>query len=350
MKAIIAMVLSFVMLCAARAQESQSMQTKHLRLDLAVPESPAFRIIDDEPAVILRPSDVREIALEAANILVSKGLLPDKYAVEFAPFMLIAGDALDATTYNKIPFLYRTRISVASKRESDDAPGTLASIGFRFTIINDGDPRTDNVYRKDLSAIAMKITKAMSAANTTAPTEGVSTPTADVSDLVAEIVEKRAEQRENAWNKPILDLGIAFRGRSADDQLSALMGTGMGLWSAGGFAPFENSHLIFGFNAMVDRPDSGALDHKLGGAAVRLYYGSSAMKMSVEGEGKWSDGVKPIYKFALAAEAALSTGFWVDAGLAYEGGEGAPNRFVPKLNIRWAVDETDAAEVVELIN
>jgi hypothetical protein len=328
----------------AYAQMGDDARTTDLRLDFAVPESPAFKIIDDEPSAILRPSDVREVALEAANLLFSKGILPDKYAVEIAPFMLAHGDGLTAGTYDALPFLYRTRISFASRRESEGASATVASIGMRFTIVNDGDPRTDRAFRGKLAEFARSITALQSGAATTAPTEGVTIT--EVSHFVAEIEAARAAFKDSSWNATIVEAGWAVRGRSENDALGGIVGDGIGFWASGGTGFDTRSiHLLAGLNSRIERSAAGTLDQVGGAAALRLYVGATAMKMLAEGEGKFSSLAAPLFKLSIAAEVALTNGFWLDAGLGYEDGASAPARFVPRMHLRWAPDEKDADEL-----
>ena len=118
--------------------------------DFSVPESPAFVMLNDYPSAILRPGSFRALTVQLSDFSKSGGVLPQTFAVEFSPMMLINGVSLQLNEYQKAPYRYRAYLSAATRRINEATGRTQASIGFRFTLIDDSDPRLDQQYLKQL--------------------------------------------------------------------------------------------------------------------------------------------------------------------------------------------------------
>lgn len=116
-------------------------------LDLSVPESPAFTVLGFTPQTVIRPTSPRQFASSLLNGIDQRGNLQSGVALDFAPYMLYAGDKLTLKQYRESPylrFLARTQISFATtKGASENDRSARAALGFHLTLMDKGDPHSD---------------------------------------------------------------------------------------------------------------------------------------------------------------------------------------------------------------
>ena len=116
-------------------------------LDLSVPDSPAFTVLRLTPEEVSRPTTVRKLATSLLNGVDRHGVLQSGVAVDVAPYLAVAGEALQLSDYRGrygVRFLSRLQTSVATvKASGDNDKATRAAVGVRATLLDQGDPRTD---------------------------------------------------------------------------------------------------------------------------------------------------------------------------------------------------------------
>ena len=117
-----------------------------LKRNFAVPEAPAFSLLDVDSSKILRPSSVRELGVELANSAGGVGI-PSALAVEFSPGMLVAGARTTIAQYASLAPLYRLRLSLGTKRDSTTKGRTQLAVGLRTSLYDASDPRTNHQVR-----------------------------------------------------------------------------------------------------------------------------------------------------------------------------------------------------------
>lgn len=117
-------------------------------LDLAVPESPAFAVLDLTPQSVVRPTSPRELATALLNGVDRNGHFQTGIALEVDPYLLYARD-LELSTYRQGRFniqrlIARSQISLATtKGASSDDKSVRLSLGASITPVDYGDPRLD---------------------------------------------------------------------------------------------------------------------------------------------------------------------------------------------------------------
>lgn len=120
------------------------------RLNIAVPGIPAFQALGIEPGNVLRPSDIKSVALMVSEFQ-SNGsfFLPSAFAAEIAPVMLASPSvSLNEYRENKFfRFLYKTRLSMATSTQDEIVRNMTG--GIRFAIIDKGDFKMDTVFLKE---------------------------------------------------------------------------------------------------------------------------------------------------------------------------------------------------------
>ena len=111
---------------------------------LTEPESPTFQILGVAANEVTRPESPKQAALALLNSLDQEGNLQTGLALEFSPYLLIAGDQLTLQDYKQD--WWRRQLSYfqlglgAVKGASDKDKSVKASIGFLWTPINGMDP------------------------------------------------------------------------------------------------------------------------------------------------------------------------------------------------------------------
>lgn len=107
-----------------------------------VPDLPAFSALGTEPLELLTPSTAKNFSFTADQFYDGKNIIiPKSFALEFSPISLLKKADLTLADYQKSAAWYNTRISFGSFRDSTNI--TRVAIGFRTTLIDDGDPKRD---------------------------------------------------------------------------------------------------------------------------------------------------------------------------------------------------------------
>lgn len=162
-------IVTFVALAALSAPASESMaepsdqvkRSKEFKSEYAIPASPAFSLLDAEPATVLRPGTVRELMVEVSSFVTDSGQysLPKDLGVEFSPGLLVKGRTLSIADYQANQALYRVRLSLATRRVPEAGSATNVALGVRATLLDDADIRgaKANALRTDLLSEVSKV-------------------------------------------------------------------------------------------------------------------------------------------------------------------------------------------------
>lgn len=132
-------------------------------LDLAVPEAPAFTVLDLTPESVVRPATPREAAISLLNGVDRDGNLQTGLAVDTAPYLIARANGPNPMTLADYRANYGQRVlarlgvSLATVKGSDDADESVrVALGFRAVPLDYGDPRNDPELLKCL----LKVQKA----------------------------------------------------------------------------------------------------------------------------------------------------------------------------------------------
>lgn len=106
---------------------------------LTIPASPAFSILNYEPAAVMRPTNAKELAADVLNSFDKDGKLLLNLGLEVTPYWLKSHPKLDRNTYlNPNPgqaFLQSFSLSAATVKDSVSGNNKLGA-GFRFKLFN----------------------------------------------------------------------------------------------------------------------------------------------------------------------------------------------------------------------
>ncbi len=147
---LLVLVCAIAMSAAAPAQESDADKLEELgvevadlvgRLNLDVPDTPAFAILGIAPQNVINPDTPAELATAIFVGNDANGNGQEGLALEFRPYLMSKGSKLTLGDYANNPWLARMALSFADASGSDSADKTdRQSIGISFTPIDRRDP------------------------------------------------------------------------------------------------------------------------------------------------------------------------------------------------------------------
>lgn len=298
------------------------------RLQFAIPDAPAFALLDDNPGDILRPSTVREFAIALSSFVdtATGGFdIPQALAVEFSPGLLIGGNDLTLKEYQDAPFLYRLRISAGTRRLSGQFAPSQIAFGLRTSFIDGSDLRTDRALLRNIVGITDQIAKVMADSVAPPPIDGGSgaevvensSPVVDSLNAVLQemIANAEADQR---WNADALDLAAAILLSSPDSTGKGLQSTEIAGWLtyAHGFGNW--GQLLLGVKAGSLRGPSvdTIVETKMkfaGNLSGRMYMGTNNYKIFTEIQYASQDSSNTLLLNG-GGEVLLSDGIWAELG------------------------------------
>lgn len=249
-----------------------------IEVDLAIPDSPAFSVLNVDPDKAIRPSTARKLAFQLLEGQDDKGSLQTGIALEFNPYLIFGNDvSLYQYRHDRVVrWLSNTQVSIATVKgtNSDTDKSVKGSIGFSTTLWDRGDLRTSDLFedeciKGDLDAAHDAAIEAYSAVRQRFDAGDQNLRTKDqVRDAIIkayaenlgpagagmEVVETfnknslkcRNDVRKKLWNASSFSLGMAPIFFSNDGSFDDFDGEGFAYWAslAYGFEEFgENSIL-----------------------------------------------------------------------------------------------------------
>lgn len=131
---------------------------RNFKLNFAVPDQPAFKVLGTESSNILRPSSTEVVSLITSNFLQGiTPVIPNSFSLEVAPLMLIQSNSLTLQQYDKNSILYSTRVSLGTELGNKGSKSRNLGIGLRTTFIDKGDLKNDREYRKQLYKLTSEL-------------------------------------------------------------------------------------------------------------------------------------------------------------------------------------------------
>jgi hypothetical protein len=323
-------------------------------MNFAVPDAPAFKILDSQPDNIMRPATTQELAVSLSDPFINREL-PSALAIEFSPYLTIGGSSLTLKSYQESflsRLLYHTRISIASQRSTSTGDTTVLAFGLRFTLLDESDLRLDKdyidkiySYNDSLLAIDSRIkdhfrgrgpgfqTKTQVEKDSILKIEADSIKIADRL-LEESIVAVHELAKLRNWNKPIIEVGLAISGSSSESKVTkGIIGTRAAMWFVGAGNIDTWGQWVLGLNTTLRRNESGKFSAFDGTLSSRIYAGENIYKGLIQFESEIHDGnLRNLLQ--LGGEVRFYEILWLDytAGILKAGSD--PITFTSSLNIR----------------
>lgn len=328
------------------SQQTPAAFLNKARIDYAVPDAPAFKILQTDPSSVSRPISTREVAITISNLL-QGAKIPDNYALEISPGLIFSNSLPD---YQKNPFWYRARISFATKT-LDNSKRQLGA-GIRVTLVDNTDLRMDKSLQTELIKLGQKSDELKSESITELLSEGVDIENPDFEKLLNEKLEKKGfekiskeieKQRDiykkKKWNESIVEIGFAVSATSQDSVFENLSAESYRWWLSGAFPLGEDGQFITGLNGGITKNNNGELKNTESNFGLRAYYGTNYHKLFLDGTLRTASSFTPMISFNIGYEFNLSNGLWADLLIGIIKKES--NKFVStsSLNLRLATPE-----------
>lgn len=357
MKTIIIVLLMLPLLTFA--QNPSDSLVKNYKLNFALPDNPAFKALGTEPSNILRPSLTQDFSFVASEFFDGKNLIiPTSFGVEVSPILLMNTETMTLSQFRKHNAWKTSRFSLGTLKDSLKTRNI--SLGYRITVINKGDLRTDT---EGLEEFLQKVAVAKSKQRADLVIEFLNVNNLQIFSMTHEdslrmekyvqnnfnetdgefeerIKKLREEYKNNHWNAEKLDFAAAFVGQSPDSLVSNVSFRNFSVWSTYAFPIRKFAQVLVGVNYQLNN----LLDKDYHSVSIsnRNYFGSNRIKFFFEEQLKHDQflGDKTNLLLNLGAEANLSKGFWIDlnAGLIKDYNKNSSD-FVSQLRFRYTLPE-----------
>jgi hypothetical protein len=307
------------------AQRPDSL-AQQFEVDFAIPDAPAFELLQVDESNILRPTTVRALTAGFSDMFEGEGgafQVPTAFALEAAPFLLAHGPRLTLAQYRDNPVLYRMRTSAAVRRSSSTGAATGLALGVRLSLADEGDLRMNQAYIDSATGLAAAINQIyVNARVRTGPPPRPIVLSQAERDSIKRMVEPfRKRWEQTRWNAGVFDVAAGLMAASADSLGNDLKMGALAAWGtwARGFGQW--GQLLLGGRGTFGReePDEErALGGSLGG---RFYAGTNAYKVFVEGQSTIAANASPGWLVNTGGETRLFSRFWANfsAGVNWEG-------------------------------
>jgi hypothetical protein len=325
-----------------KAQDSVSIMASRYKVDFTVPDFPAFKVLDEEPSDLLKPSIPQVISFIISNIPDPQNLsLPGSFAAEIAPWQLIRYNKVTLREYRDNAFLNSIRISIGTSERNDTIN---LGMGLKFTFINKGDLRTNPDYITENLKKLRNREIYKETLREQYQSENPFKPTYPVTDTIPEhekiyeqelaeyfkererfvmdnsgfkkyneALEKefealKREYEENNWNKEKLDFAFGVLGSSPDTLAQNVRFNKFAGWLTYSSSFNDWTQYLIGTNVNYFK-GSDKVNFNL---SVRLYAGVNWAKGFIEGQyGKNNVSKTETILASLGAEIKVFEGYWL---------------------------------------
>jgi len=324
---------------------------KYLRVDYAIPDQPAFKLLGTNPSDILRPSNTNELSAISSSFMEGSSIvIPKSFSLEVAPMLLAKSNKLTLSDYIDKKFLYRAKVSVGTQKSLvDTVEKYKIALGFRFTLIDNSDLKTNKNYINQIFDITAEKTEweniykieYLKIVNKTILDyiENKALQDSVQNYIDKKITEKFNENyfddrleklkekfKQDTWNADKWDVALAFLTESPDSLAKNIQFTGVGVWTtyAHGFKNWGQlligaSYNYLSFDSLIVATSKieNFSNHKLS-VASRLYFGSNNFKGFLEGQFDYrSLNTSNNALINLGTEMNIYDGIWINLNVGY---------------------------------
>jgi len=357
MKTIIILLLMVPALMFAQIP-SESL-VKNYKLNFALPDIPAFKALGTEPSNILRPSVTQDFSFVSSEFFNGKNLvIPTSFGIEVSPILLMNTDKMTLSEFRKNNAFKTSRFSLGTFKDSLKTMNI--SVGYRLTVINKGDLRTDTAVLDEFLKNTLakkayekaKLEEKFMQENNILPFEITSEQKVEMGKYVdqnmkenedefeSKLDEFKKQYKNDNWNAEKLDFATAFVGQARDSLISNVSFRNFSLWGTYAIPIKKFGQILFGATYQLNRLQNE--EYHTFSFSNRNYFGSNRIKFFFEEQIEYNQylGDKTNLLLNLGAEVNLNKGFWIDlnAGLTKNYNDNTSD-FVSQLRFRYTLPE-----------
>jgi hypothetical protein len=352
MTSIMKRIIIFISICLSISCYGQipGSLAKYGKLDFAIPEHPAFSILDNNTDNILRPSNSQEIfSIIYSNFLSgTTPIIPKDFSMEFSPAQLIGINKITFDAYSNPGkrILYDTKISIGAKTSDDGKKINNFAVGIRVTWVDHASLSSNKDFLTN--AISGLRNDAIGARNfindliskgqlykgnsitleNIAKDEGLKNfiESLYLSDSTVFSIKKLREKYKNDnWNKGKFETALAFKFNSPDSLMANSYYSKFELYNTAAFKLGKSGQLLLGVNLSDNRMDSvqyaiidsnktsiDTVQYHFSNITIasRLYLGTNKLKAFIEGSGKLNTDKMIKLGINVGAEINVVDGLW----------------------------------------
>lgn len=301
----------------------------------AVPESPAFTLLEVTPASVSRPSSARAFGTAVLNGISPSGEVKQGLALDMAPWTYLPGVRITLDEYQRNRMMYvlaNTQLSLATVRAAGDTADTDLGLGLRITLFDQTDPMADTAYTNELRRRIQQ----------RCPFDEDDFEDVDPAERRRCLATTTTEWRDTwrteraRWNGASLAVAFAGGWRFDESRVQASEWRGAAGWVTGGL-PLGRNGLVLG----QLRYDASEADDAEGlSYGGRAFFGSASFNAFVElvGDHRGPDAAGMNWTGGLEFRAAEN--LWLSTGLGQRDGPADDEaRTVVIADLRWNLSD-----------
>ncbi len=358
MKSLISIIALLLPLLGFSQNHADSLVKKY-KLNFAMPDFPAFKSLGTEPSNLLRPSSIKDFGFVSSEFFNGGSLtIPGSFAVEICPILFTNVNTLTLSQYQKNNAWKSSRFSIGATRDSLNT--SKLSVGYRISLINKGDLRTDTKAIKSLNSRLMEQSKTRSLLRNQFLIEHEILPF-DITDSIEllvdlyienkiavknaqfalEVKEFKIRYKDEHWNAEKLDVAIAVVGQSPDTLLENIGYSSLSFWATYARPLFKGTSSQFLIGLYYQNYLLNAKNFSTLSISNRNYMGSNRAKVFIEEQvayGSLTEGVSLLLN--IGAEVNIKDGIWLDfsAGTTRNVAENS-SKLVSQIRFRYTLPE-----------
>ncbi len=324
-------------------QDSLKIRNLMTEVNYGVPSSPAFELLPGKPSEVTHLSSPHDISASFGNF-VDGNKLRLGAAVDARPFAYLCSSLDQYAKHYLRQLLWRTTFAAGTTTGSENKNDVFIGLGLRVSIVDEGDPRKDKIYIKNLDDAYIKALFTIAPTNPNTETAADFQKRLDEAANAPEVQKIRDDFNEKNWNALRWDLGVGVSDRAANGYLKAdsIFKDRVGVWTALGYPLGKFGQLTFSGNTawVSHKSDTTERNRSVIGTRVRFFLGSS-LSLSGEYARIFSSYANHGYDenwghLAIVAEVKVpKLGGWL--GLAYGGDSAHRTDSGTKFSINYAI-------------
>ncbi len=300
--------------------------------DFAIPDAPAFTVVQQQPTAILRASSSKEFMVNFGTAILSETVNQSPWGIEYS--------------FNK-----RLKLPIALSYATNLSPVRSVAFGVRCDLMNQISAQEDSVFIKEINKLtagsnAIIREAELSLAKKYNVDTSVIRNSVEYLDEIAKVANQLASENKDfnllrtlvkdsveklLWNKNILTVAIAA-GFSSSDGTYDMLSTNNRRIQAWGAYTYQFGNMVqINANVTFLQEHRTGYDTTSGGFALRGHLGSNNLKGILDFSLIAAKEYKPRFEFSLGAEYNVIDNYWLLGRVVYDW---KTDKVVPTIDIK----------------
>lgn len=333
--------------CVYAQTGDSKLNESYLRVNMAVPDNPAFKALGTSDIQLLRPSTPKELALTLSQFYKgSQFIIPTYFGIEIAPYRLAtnARPLTDLRKYLEYRSIKSSRLSVGAVRGLNQSAISQLSLGYRITIVHEN---YDRIYDELKNAVNNQLNnhlfclKKLNITEIQYVADSALKEACDHCEEETRLKENSAPFKDKArWNKGIHDVALSMLWNAKDTLVKTLKSKSFHAWYTAGFSLNTTwAQLLVGANFNYNfQPETQNPWNFL--PAAQLFIGANEYKGFIEVQNRFSSDTSSFY-LGTGTEISLLNGVWLQLhlGVVKDWNQNQQSRFVSNFDLKFTLPE-----------